>query len=310
MGVYLCVNIVIHVCLFVSLQKRIKDHKYRSLEDLEEDINTLCQNAQDYNVEGSVVCCTLSEPHHVQVCLWGQWRPILMALLNYLSQCMTKPTKRMCAQGRQISLGIHLVWSESSLCAQWVVKDQAFFMRWQRLGGCHFVGFVMRWLIYVYQNLLPFCVNLAIMQASLHSNQRPSLYTFKNHFLLPNMPVHNIGPFQTRGRHRLVTAITIHNGLLPWTSCDVLVVMSSGILYKKKKCPGIPPILYQWGLPNLIYAYIYWTRHVTYQMTKVSLYDLYFDLIYFIQKNISVLYSLGIPLCYVGTSVGDEPNCI
>ena len=36
-------------------------------------------------------------------------------------------------------------------------------------------------------------------------------------------------------------------------------------------------------------------------MTKVSLYDLYFVL-----KNISVLYSLGIPLCYVGTSVGDE----
>ena len=40
----------------------------------------------------------------------------------------------------QISLGIRPVWSESSLCAQWVVKIQAFFMRTAktliRLGGC------------------------------------------------------------------------------------------------------------------------------------------------------------------------------
>ena len=33
----------------------------------------------------------------------------------------------------QISLGIRPVWSESSLCAQWVAKDQAFFMRMPRL---------------------------------------------------------------------------------------------------------------------------------------------------------------------------------
>ena len=36
---------------------------------------------------------------------------------------MTKPTKWLCAQRRQISLGIRPVWSESSLCAQWVAKD-------------------------------------------------------------------------------------------------------------------------------------------------------------------------------------------
>ena len=40
----------------------------------------------------------------------------------------------------QISLGIRPVWSESSLCAQRVAKDQAFFMRTaktlMRLGGC------------------------------------------------------------------------------------------------------------------------------------------------------------------------------
>ena len=40
----------------------------------------------------------------------------------------------------QISLGIRPVWSESSLCAHWVAKDQAFFMRTTktliRQGGC------------------------------------------------------------------------------------------------------------------------------------------------------------------------------
>ena len=40
---------------FSFFQKRIKDHKYRCLEDLEDDIYTLCQNAQLYNVEGSQV---------------------------------------------------------------------------------------------------------------------------------------------------------------------------------------------------------------------------------------------------------------
>ena len=40
----------------------------------------------------------------------------------------------------QISLGIRPVWSESSLCAQWVAKDPSFLMRTAktliRLGGC------------------------------------------------------------------------------------------------------------------------------------------------------------------------------
>ena len=40
----------------------------------------------------------------------------------------------------QISLGIRPVWSESSLCTQWVAKDPSFFMRTEktliRLGGC------------------------------------------------------------------------------------------------------------------------------------------------------------------------------
>ena len=50
----------------------------------------------------------------------------------------------------QISLGIHPVWSESSLCAQWVGKDPRFLHAdsedW--LVWAEFVGFVKSWLIY------------------------------------------------------------------------------------------------------------------------------------------------------------------
>ena len=65
----------------------------------------------------------------------------------------------------QISLGIRRVLSESLLCPQWAAKDPSFLHadredsdqtgRMPRLTRvvagrrCHFVGFVMRWLIYV-----------------------------------------------------------------------------------------------------------------------------------------------------------------
>ena len=60
---------------------------------------------------------------------------------KYLSHDMTKPTKKCVHPAKtQISLGIRPVWSECSLRAQWVAKDQAFFMRTAktliRLGGC------------------------------------------------------------------------------------------------------------------------------------------------------------------------------
>ena len=66
-----------------------------------------------------------------------QWRfrwalhPLRLArafsvLTHNMSCLMTKPTKWLCAQLRQISLGICPVWSESSLCAQWVTKDPSF----------------------------------------------------------------------------------------------------------------------------------------------------------------------------------------
>ena len=56
----------------------------------------------------------------------------------------------------QISLGIHQVWSESSLCDQWVAKDPSFLHEdsedadqteriWVFAGRtCHFVSFVVR----------------------------------------------------------------------------------------------------------------------------------------------------------------------
>ncbi|XP_013396616.1 transcription activator BRG1 isoform X1 [Lingula anatina] len=40
---------------FKKIKQRIKDHKYRSLDDLEKDVMLLCQNAQEYNMEGSLV---------------------------------------------------------------------------------------------------------------------------------------------------------------------------------------------------------------------------------------------------------------
>ena len=65
----------------------------------------------------------------------------------------------------QVSLGIRPVWSESLLCAQWVAKDPSFLhadsedsdqtermprLIWVFAGiTCHFVGFVMKQLIWV-----------------------------------------------------------------------------------------------------------------------------------------------------------------
>ena len=86
----------------------------------------------------------------------------------HLSLLVTKPTKWCVRLAKtQISLGIRPVWSESSLCTQWVAKDPNLLQAgsedsdqpghpWMpRLiwvfprHTCHFVGFVMWWLIFV-----------------------------------------------------------------------------------------------------------------------------------------------------------------
>ena len=77
-----------------------------------------------------------------------------------MSWLMTKPTKwRVHPAKTQISLGVRPVWSESSLCAQWVAKDPSFLradskgsdqigrmpkLTWVFDGYIgHFVGFAM-----------------------------------------------------------------------------------------------------------------------------------------------------------------------
>ena len=80
---------------------------------------------------------------------------------NETSRLATKPIQWHVRPAKtQISLGIRPVWSESSLCAQWVAKDPSFLhvdskdsdqtgrmprLIWVFAGRtCHFVGFVTR----------------------------------------------------------------------------------------------------------------------------------------------------------------------
>ena len=80
-----------------------------------------------------------------------------------MSHLLTKPTKwHVCPAKTQLSLGIHPVWSESSLCTQWVAKDPSFLhadsedsdqtgrmpgLIWVFIWRSHVVGFVMLQLI-------------------------------------------------------------------------------------------------------------------------------------------------------------------
>ena len=77
---------------------------------------------------------------------------------------MKKPQQNECAPAKtQISLGLCPVWSESSLCTQWVAKDPSFLhansedsdktertprLIWVFAGRTHFVGFIMSRLNY------------------------------------------------------------------------------------------------------------------------------------------------------------------
>ena len=88
--------------------------------------------------------------YHIR--LYGTIWDIFESGHSQMSRLMTKPTQWLCAQRRQISLGIRLVWSESSLCAQWVAKEPSFLHADsedsdQTGRTCHSVGFVMRRLI-------------------------------------------------------------------------------------------------------------------------------------------------------------------
>ena len=60
-------------------------------------------------------------------CIPGSWLIKMLLWYTKLSLNMTKPTKWHVRPAKtQISLAIRPVWSESSLCVQWVAKDPIF----------------------------------------------------------------------------------------------------------------------------------------------------------------------------------------
>ena len=85
---------------------------------------------------------------------------IALQIKKWATSCQKKTKWHVCPAKTQISLGIRPVWSESSLCTQWVAKDPSFLHadskdsdqtgQMPRLikvfagRTCHFVGFVMR----------------------------------------------------------------------------------------------------------------------------------------------------------------------
>ena len=104
---------------------------------------------------------------------WGYWK-IQWCKIQFLIFQFEPPhdkTNKLTVRPAktQISLGIPPVWSKSSLCTQWIPKDPSFLHadsedsdqtgRMSRLiwvfavRTCHFVGFVMRWLIFQFYDL-------------------------------------------------------------------------------------------------------------------------------------------------------------
>jgi hypothetical protein len=54
------------IAMFVCLQSRIKDGTYKSLSDLEKDVELLVNNAKTYNEEGSDI---YNDAALIQVCM-------------------------------------------------------------------------------------------------------------------------------------------------------------------------------------------------------------------------------------------------
>ena len=101
----------------------------------------------------------------------------------------------------QISLDIHPVWSESSLCAQWVAKDTSFLhadsedsdqtgrttrLIWVFTGcTCHFVGFVTRQLkCFACDDVCLCTINTEISLSSIKKKMFKWLNCLKNYLLL------------------------------------------------------------------------------------------------------------------------------
>ena len=114
-----------------------------------------------------VACDTAHKAWSEDSAGFGYWWKVTHGKgITDLSHLMTKPTKWSVYPAKtQISLGICPVWSVSSLCAQWAAEDPLFLyadsedydqtgrmpgLIWVLVGcSSHFVGFVMRWLIWI-----------------------------------------------------------------------------------------------------------------------------------------------------------------
>ena len=98
--------------------------------------------------------------------LWIIW--LLSLRMKTLAKWLVRPVKT------QISLGIHPVWSESSLCPQWVVKDPSFLHTDSKDSDQ--TGRMPR-LIWVFAgrtwHLFRFCRALAQLWSSLHTYKIP-----------------------------------------------------------------------------------------------------------------------------------------
>ena len=125
--------------------------------------------------EGTVHMQTTKMQNSLPICTVWSWSLSFTTLLFNLKFKDTRAASWQNQQNdvhpakTQISMGIRPVWSESSLCAQWVAKDPNFLHadskdsdqtgRMPRLiwvftwRTCHFVGFVMRWLTCFFSQL-------------------------------------------------------------------------------------------------------------------------------------------------------------
>ena len=149
--------------LFQELDKSLQKKCYRILEDIcsgsSEELRDFVTSNLATIQETLLMSLSTSSPSSKAVnlvllqflCVWGSSSESSMSKINIMT---VHPAKT------QISLGIHPVWSESLLCAQWVAKDPSFLhadsedsdqtgqmpsLIWVFTGRtCHCVCFVMK----------------------------------------------------------------------------------------------------------------------------------------------------------------------
>ena len=96
------------------------------------DQTTHCMHLLDASLKGKTMCM-LRITHHSNCQrlnnyqTFGKLQQLVLSIQLNLSRSMTKPTERHVRPAKtQKSQGTRPVWSESSLCTQWVSKDPRF----------------------------------------------------------------------------------------------------------------------------------------------------------------------------------------